>query len=53
MQMAVAVEILTMSPVRISNLATLKLDENLFWIRPGRQGPLLLSIEPEDVKNRQ
>ena len=53
MQMAVAIELLIMSPVRISNLANLELDENLFWIRPGRQGPLLLSIQPEDVKNRQ
>ena len=51
MQMAVAIELLTMTPVRIGNLAGLELGVTLFWTRPGRRGQLLLSIPPEDVKN--
>ncbi|MCH7792962.1 MAG: tyrosine-type recombinase/integrase [Planctomycetes bacterium] len=53
MQMAVAIEILTMCPLRIGNLANLKLDETLFWTRPGRKGRLLLSIPSDEVKNRE
>jgi integrase len=51
MQLAVAIEILTMAPIRIGNLTALKLGETLFWTRPGRQGRLLLSFPDEDVKN--
>lgn len=51
MQMATAIELLIMTPVRIGNLAGLRLGENLFWTRPGHRGRLLLSIPPEDVKN--
>ena len=53
MQMAVAVEILTMCPLRIGNLVGLRLGETLFWTRPGRKGRLLLSIPPEKTKNRE
>ncbi len=51
MQMAVAVELLTMCPIRLSNLAALELGESLFWTRPARKGCLLLSIPEHDVKN--
>ncbi|MFQ5757479.1 MAG: tyrosine-type recombinase/integrase [Acidiferrobacterales bacterium] len=53
MQMAVAVEILTMCPLRIGNLANLRLGETLFWTGPGRKGRLLLSIPSDEVKNRE
>lgn len=53
MQMAVAVELLTMAPIRIGNLAALKLGETLFWTRPGHQGQLLMSIPDHDVKNER
>ena len=53
MQMAVAIEILTMCPLRIGNLANLRLGETLFWTRPGRKGRLLLSIPSDEVKNRE
>ena len=53
MQMAVAIEILTMCPLRIGNLANLKLGETLFWTRPGRKGRLLMSIPSDEVKNRE
>ena len=53
MQMAAAIELLTMTPVRIGNLAGLELGETLFWTRPGRRGRLLLSIPPDDVKSGQ
>lgn len=51
MQMAVAIEVLIMAPVRIRNLAGLKLGETLIWTRPGRRGCLLMSIPGDDVKN--
>jgi len=53
MQMAIAIELLTMCPLRISNLASLKLGETIYWTRPGRQGRLIISIPPEIVKNNQ
>jgi integrase len=53
MQLAVAVEILTMAPMRISNLANLKIDENLRWSRPGRMGHLLLHVDGDEVKNNE
>lgn len=53
MQMAVAIDLLTMCPLRVSNLAALKLDETIYWTRPGRKGPLIVSIESDDMKNSQ
>jgi hypothetical protein len=50
-QAAVAIEILLMAPMRISNLARLDLDRNL--VRSGGKGELHIVIEPEDVKNRE
>ncbi len=53
MQMAIAIELLTMCPLRISNLASLKLGGTIQWTRPGRKGRLIISIPPETVKNNQ
>lgn len=50
-QMAVAIEILLMAPMRIGNLGRLDLDRNL--VRPGRGGSMHIVIEPEEVKNSE
>jgi site-specific recombinase XerD len=50
-QIAVAIEILTMAPMRISNLVNLDLDRNL--VRAGPNGELHIVIEPEAVKNSE
>lgn len=50
-QIAVAVEILTMAPMRIGNLVKLDLDRN--FVRPGRGGAMHIVIEPEEVKNSE
>ena len=50
-QIAVAIAILTVAPVRASNLAAIRLDENL--IKPGGpQSPYWLVFPNYDVKNR-
>ena len=50
-EVAVAIAILTLAPVRGANLAAIRLDENL--IRPGGlQSPYLLVFPNYDVKNR-
>jgi integrase len=50
-EVAVAIAILTVAPVRASNLATIRLDENL--IKPGGLGSNYLLVFPHyDVKNR-
>jgi integrase len=48
---AVAIEILLMAPMRISNLARLDLEQHM--IRPGRGKNLHIVLEPEEVKNRE
>ena len=53
MQMAAAIEILTMCPLRISNLASLELGASLYWTRPGRRGRMLISISADQVKNNK
>jgi len=53
MQLAVAIELLTFCPLRISNLAALRLDETLYWSRPGRKGRLSISIPADQVKNNR
>lgn len=53
MQMAIAIDLLTMCPLRIKNLANLKLNDTIYWTRPGRRGTLMVSIPPESVKNGQ
>jgi integrase len=50
-QTAVAIEVLLMCPMRISNLATLALDQNLTWERPGRKGRLHIAVSGAEVKN--
>jgi integrase len=50
-QIAVAVSILTVAPVRLGNLASIRLGENL--VKPGGpQSNYFLSFDKHDVKNR-
>ena len=50
-QMAIAIALLTVAPIRASNLASIRLDENL--IRPGGPGTnFILTFPHYDVKNR-
>jgi integrase len=48
-QLAAAIEILLMAPVRMSNLVKLDIEQNL--IRPGRDRALHIVISGEEVKN--
>jgi integrase len=49
-QMAVAIGILTVAPIRLSNLAAIRLDEHL--LKPGGFGsPFWLMFRPHEVKN--
>jgi integrase len=50
-QIAIAIEILTMAPMRISNLVKLDLDRNL--VRTGPGGAMHIVVEPEAVKNSE
>jgi integrase len=50
-QLAVAIEILLMAPLRLANLVQLDLDRNL--VRPGCGNALHIVIEAESVKNRE
>jgi integrase len=50
-QLAVAIEILLMAPVRMSNLVKLDIERNL--VRPGHGRALHIVIGAEDVKNRE
>jgi len=51
-QLAVAIEILIMAPIRLSNLCALDLEQNL--VRPRRRGRELHIVVPaEEVKNRE
>jgi integrase len=50
-QIAVAIEILTMAPMRIRNLAALDIDKNL--VRTGPNGALHIVVEPKEVKNSE
>jgi integrase len=50
-QLAVAIEILLMAPLRLANLVQLDFDRNL--VRPGRGNAVHLVIEAESVKNRE
>jgi integrase len=50
-QTAVAIEILLMTAIRIRNLATLDLDQNIIFPVSGKA--LYLVVEPEAVKNRE
>jgi integrase len=50
-QVAVAVELLLMTALRIGNLVTLDLDQNIIY--PGRGKAMHLVIEAQEVKNRE
>jgi len=50
-QLAAAIEILLMAPVRMGNLAKLDIEENL--VRPGRGKALHIVISAQQVKNRE
>lgn len=50
-QIALAVEMLMMAPVRIGNLAAINIDRHLQWSRAGLQGLVHLVIPGEEVKN--
>jgi integrase len=50
-QMAVAIEILLMAPIRMRNLVNLDIERNL--VRSVQGGALHIVIGPEDVKNRE
>jgi hypothetical protein len=50
-QMAVAIEILLMAPVRMFNLTNLDIEQNL--VRPGQGKALHIVIGAEEVKNRE
>ena len=50
-QMAVAIEILLMAPIRMSNLVKLDIERNL--VRPGQGKALHIVISAEEVKNRE
>jgi integrase len=50
-QLAAAIEILLMAPLRMRNLAKLDIDQNL--VRPGRGRALHIVIGAEEVKNRE
>jgi len=50
-QLAAAIEILLMAPIRMGNLAKLDIEQDL--VRPGRGRALHIVISPEKVKNRE
>lgn len=52
MQLAAAIEILIMAPIRMANLASLRLGHDIKWSRPGNKGLLQITLDPHTVKNR-
>jgi site-specific recombinase XerD len=48
---ALAVEILTLAPMRIKNLVSLDLEQNVILPKDERHGRVVLSVAAEDVKN--
>lgn len=51
--LALAIEVLIHAPMRIENLASLRLDKHLQWEKPGFRGRLSISIPESEVKNAQ
>ncbi len=49
--LGLAVELLLHAPMRINNLANLKLGKHLHWEKSGRKGRLSISISGHEVKN--
>jgi len=52
-QLALAIDILTVAPLRLGNLARLTLDKHIQRSRPGRNGVVHLVIDAQEVKNNQ
>jgi len=52
-QLALAIEILLMAPLRRQNLAGIQIDRHLQWSRAGHEGVVHLVIPGEEVKNGQ
>jgi integrase len=50
-QIALAIEILLFAPIRLGNLARLRIDQHFHWSRAGRKGVCHLVISAEEVKN--
>jgi integrase len=50
-QIALAIEILIFAPIRLGNLARLRIDQHFHWSRAGRKGICHLVIPAEEVKN--
>jgi integrase len=50
-QIALAVEILLIAPIRRENLAAIHIDRHLSWTRGGRRGTVHLVIPGEETKN--
>ncbi len=53
LQIAIAVDLLLLTSMRIGNLAGLRLDRDLHWSRGGGNGILHISVPKERVKNAQ
>lgn len=51
MQMAVAIEILSLYPLRRTSLVALELGNTIYWTRPARKGRLVVSLPADRVKN--
>jgi integrase len=51
MQVALAIELLTVAPVRVSNLAAINLELNLIRIGNGKEAEVHLHFPPDAVKN--
>lgn len=51
--LALALELLIHAPMRIENLASLRLDKHLQWEKAGCKGKLSISIPQSEVKNAQ
>jgi integrase len=51
LQIAFAIELLTMAPMRCRNLASIRLDQNIIDNGVGRQRRVHLFFSPEEVKN--
>ena len=52
LQVALAIDILLVAPLRVSNLASLQVDRQLQW-PSGRGGPLFIVLNDNETKNEQ
>jgi integrase len=51
LQVATAIDVLTVAPIRRKNLVEMQIDRNLVWVGPGKSRRLHLYFAAEDVKN--